>query len=368
MTDVMQLLQPHIRRLEMYQGVDPMEVLAQKAGIPPDKVIRLNGNENPYGPSPRVAEALGNYKLYNLYPDPEQRQLREALSEYLGVEPECIVAGNGSDEIIDLVLRMFLGPGEKIIDPSPTFGMYAVCARICGGEVVTVPRDESFEIDMEATKRVLGSSDGQGTKAILFASPNNPTGNIAPEGQVRHLLETGILVVVDETYYEFCGQTVLPLVQEYPNLIVLRTFSKWAGLAGLRIGLGVMHQDVARMMMSVKPPYNVNLAAQIALLASLEDQEGLIERVNTIVAERERMFSLLKELPGVRPWPSQANFILCQLPEGKGKAVFEGLSSRGIFLRYFSSPRLRDFVRASVGLPHETNAVISALDSILGDL
>ena len=364
MTDVMDLMQPHIRSLKMYEGLDPTEVLAQRAGIPPEKVIRLNGNENPYGPSPKVAEALGNYKLYNLYPDPEQRRLREAISEYVDVGPEHIVAGNGSDELIDLTLRMFLGLGEKIIDPAPTFGMYSLGARISGGEVVTVPRDESFEIDVEATQLALDSS----TKAIFFPSPNNPTGNIAPEWQVRRLLEMGILVVVDEAYYEFCGETVLPLVQEYTNLIVLRTFSKWAGLAGLRIGLGVMRPEVARTMMAVKPPYNVCLAAEIALLASLEDRDGLRERVNSLVVERGRMFSLLEELPGVRPSPSQANFILCQLPQGKGKEVFEGLASRGIFVRYFSSPRLKDYVRVSIGLPHETDALISALSSVLKEL
>ena len=364
MTDVMDRLQPHIRLLDMYQGVDPMEVLAQKAGIPPDRVIKLNGNENPYGPSPKVAEALANFKLYNLYPDPQQRRVRDALSEYLGVGPEHIVAGNGSDEIIDLVLRMYLGPGEKIIDLAPTFGMYSVCARTCGGDVVTVPRDESFEIDVEATQLAVDSR----TKAIFLASPNNPTGNIAPEWQVRSLLEMGILVVVDEAYYEFCGQTVLPLVTEYPNLIVLRTFSKWAGLAGLRIGLGVMHPDIARVMMSVKPPYNVNLAAETALLASLADREELVNRVNRIVAERDRMFSLLKGLPGVRPWPSQANFVLFQLPPGKAKGVFEGLATKGIFLRHFSSPRLKDYLRVSAGLPHETDAVIAALDGVLQEL
>ena len=363
MTDVMGLLQPHIRGLEIYQGVDPMEVLAQKAGIPADKVIKLNGNENPYGPSPSVMEALGNYKLYNLYPDPEQRQLRNALSEYLSVEPEYIVAGNGSDEIIDLILRMFLGPGDMTIDHTPTFGMYSVCTRICGGDVEAVPRDESFEIDLEATGLALGPR----TKVIFLASPNNPTGNVAPEWQVRRLLAMGTLIVVDEAYYEFCGQTMIPMVHEYPNLVVLRTFSKWAGLAGLRIDLGVINPDMARVMMGVKPPYNVNLAAEVALLASLEDREGLVKRVNAIVNERDRMFSLLEDIPGVRPCPSQANFVLCRLPDGKGKQVFEGLASKGIFLRYFSNPRLEDYVRISVGLPHETDAVIETLDGVLND-
>jgi len=352
---------PHIRRLKVYQGVEPMEVMARKSGIPPEKVIRLNGNENPYGPSPRVLEALGSFQSYNHYPDPEQRRLRDALSGYLGLPADQIVAGNGSDEIIDLLLRMFVGPGENIIIPAPTFGMYAFSAEICAGWAIPVPRDEAFEIDLEAMRLAITPE----TKACFFASPNNPTGNIATAAQIRDLLETGLLVVVDETYYEFCGHTVLPLLREYPNLVVLRTFSKWAGLAGLRIGLGAMHPDLAQTMMSMKPPYNVNLAAEVALLVSLEDSMVLLERVRSIVAERDRMMGLLAQIKGLTPWPSQANFILCQLPEGRGKEIFDGLCSRGIFLRYFSTPRLRDCVRASVGLPHETDAVVKALAELV---
>jgi histidinol-phosphate aminotransferase len=361
MSDVKDLMLPHIRRLNTYQGVDSMEVMAEKAGIPPEKIIRLNGNENPYGPSPRVVEALGNFQHYNYYPDPEQRRLREALSDYLDVSCDQIVCGNGSDELIDLLLRMFLGPGENIIIPSPTFGMYAFSAEVAGGEATPVPRDENFEVDVEAVKLAISPQ----TKAIFFASPNNPTGNIATEAQIRGLLDAGILVVVDETYYEFCGHTVLSLLQEHPNLVVLRTFSKWAGLAGLRIGLGVMHPEIAQTVMSMKPPYNVNLAAEVALLASLEDRATLLERVQAIVKERDRMMGLLQEIPGVKPWPSRANFILCQLPEGRGKEIFEGLCQRGIFLRYFSTPQLQDCVRASVGLPHETDAVVEALEELV---
>ena len=205
-----------------------------------------------------------------------------------------------------------------------------------------------------------------GTKAIFLASPNNPTGNAASEAEIRALLATGVVVVVDETYYEFCGQTTLPLIEDHPNLVVLRTFSKWAGLAGLRIGLGVMHPDVALTMMSMKPPYNVNLAAEVALLASLEDRATLLERVQAIVTERKRMMDLLEGIPGIEVWPSQANFILCRLPEGRGQAIFEGLCRRGIFLRYFNTPQLKDYVRASVGLPEETDKVIAALAELVG--
>ena len=355
------LLLPQFRKLETYEAMDSTEAMAEKAGLPAEKIIRLNGNENPYGPSPKVVEALGSFKNYNHYPDPDQRNMRAALSSYLNVSPEQIVAGNGSDEIIDLLLRMFVGPGENIIVPSPTFGMYAFSTEICGGEAISVQRDENFQIDVESMRLAVTPK----TKGFFFASPNNPTGNTATEAQIRGLLESGLLVVVDETYYEFCGKTVLPLLSEHPNLVVLRTFSKWAGLAGLRIGLGVMHPDLAGTMMSMKPPYNVNLAAEIALLASLQDRATLMARVKNIVAERGRMMSLLENIPGLKAWPSEANFILCRLPEGRGSEIYEGLCHRGIFLRYFSTSRLKDHVRASVGLPHETDAVVAALSELV---
>ncbi len=361
MDDIRKFLLPHIRALKPYQGVDSMEVMAQKAGIPPEKIIRLNGNENPFGPSPQVVKALGRFQHYNHYPDPEQRRLRDALAGYLEVPPGQIVAGNGSDELIDLILRMFMGPGENIVIPTPTFGMYAFSAEVCGGGAVAVPRDDDFEIDVEGMLTAIGPK----TKGVFFPSPNNPTGNVASESQIRAILDTGVPVVVDETYYEFCGQTVLPLMPQYPNLIVLRTFSKWAGLAGLRIGLGVMPPDLAQTMMAMKPPYNVNLAAEEALIASLADRPTLLRRVRAIVAERERMMGLLQQVPGIRVWPSQANFILCQLPEGRGQEIFEGLCRRGIFLRYFGNARLKDCVRASVGLPAETDAVVAALTELV---
>ena len=363
MTNIRELMVPHLRSLDTYQGVDPMEVMAERAGIPPDKIIRLNGNENPYGPSPKVVEALGSFEHYNHYPDPGQRKLRDTLSEYLAVSPEKIVCGNGSDELIDLILRIFLGPGENIILPTPTFGMYAFTAEVVGGIAISVPRTSNFEIDVPA---ILSKIDAN-TKAIFFASPNNPTGNIATEDQIRSLLDTGIIVVVDETYFEFCGHTSMHLLEEYDNLIILRTFSKWAGLAGLRIGLGVMSTDLSSTMMNMKPPYNVNLAAEVALITSLRDRSTLMARVNAIVEERSRLMTLFNDIPGVTAHPSQANFILTQLPEGRGHEIFEGLCSSGIFLRYFGKPPLTDFVRASVGLPHENDVVAKTLKELVGE-
>ena len=158
MPDIEELLLPHISRLKTYQGVSPSETLAEEAGIPLEQVIRLNGNENPYGPSPQVAEALGSFRDYNHYPDPAQRRLREALSDYLNVSEDNIVAGNGSDEIIDLLMRMFLAPGDEIIIPVPTFGMYSFSADVAGAEAVSVPRDENFDIDIEAIRGAIYST------------------------------------------------------------------------------------------------------------------------------------------------------------------------------------------------------------------
>jgi histidinol-phosphate aminotransferase len=362
MRSVVDLMLRHLVELEGYEAVDPSEALAERAGIPPEKVIRLHVNENPYGPSPRVMKALASFHEYHIYPDPQQRRVRKALAGYVGVDPEWVVAGNGSDELIDLTMRLFLGPGDKVVLPVPTFGMYPFCSALCGAQVVPVPRDEEFQIDVEGIRRAVDER----CKLIFIASPNNPTGNIATEAQIRRLLELDIMVVVDETYYEFCGHTVLPLLGEYPNLIVLRTLSKWAGLAGLRIGFGIMRPEIARVMMKIKPPYNVNLAAEVALIASLEDREFLLERVRALIQERERMFSLLKELPGVKPYPSQTNFLLCRLERGDGQRVYEGLARRGIFVRYFgSSGLLRECMRISVGFPEHTDALIGALKELL---
>lgn len=363
MPDLENLLLPHISRLKTYQGVSPSETLAEEAGIPLDRVIRLNGNENPYGPSPRVREALGSFRDYNHYPDPAQRRLRAALSDYLGVPDDNIVAGNGSDEIIDLLMRMFLAPGDEIIIPVPTFGMYSFSAAVAGARAVAVPRDHNFDVDIEAVKGAITPR----AKAVFFPSPNNPTGNLVTEAQARALLDTGLLVVADEAYFDFCGQTLMPLLSEYRNLVVLRTFSKWAGLAGLRIGAGAMDAELAATMMGVKPPYNVNLAAEVALLASLADTAHLLERVDAIVTERARMYQLLCDLPGITVWPSQANFILCKMPPGRGREVYEAMCRRGVFLRYFDNDLLQDYIRSSVGKPAETDAVIAGFRAVLGE-
>jgi len=354
------LLRSDLFGLKAYQPIVPPDVLSEQAGIPIKGVIKLDGNENPYGCSPRVKDALANYNFYHIYPDPDQREVRKELERYVGVSAEHIVAGSGSDELIDLILRLFIESGDQVLNCVPTFGMYPFCTEICGGEVVDVPRDKSYAIDGTKVKEAVSER----TKIIFVASPNNPTGNVTPERDILELVKTGIVVVVDEAYYEFSGVTVAPLVLKYENLIVLRSFSKWAGLAGLRIGYGIFSTLISQHLLKIKQPYNINLAAEIAVKESLIDTDYLKSTVRAIIAERERLFTKLGELKFLNPFPSQANFILCAVVKEDAQVIHEGLQKKGIFVRYFDTPLLRNSLRISVGKPEHTDALIEALKEL----
>ena len=358
--DIKKLIRPELVAMKGYVPIEPTEILSQRVELPSGKVIKLDGNENPYGCSPKVYQALATYPYYHNYPDPEQRELRKALGKYTGLGCQHIVCGMGSDELIDLILRLFLKPGDEVINCPPTFGMYPFSTDVCGGRVVDVPRTEDFTLDMVGMKKALTGR----TKAIFVTSPNNPTGGIVTEKEVMELVDTGKIVVVDEAYFEFSNVTMANLVPSYPNLIVLRTFSKWAGLAGLRIGYGFFPIEIADYLMKIKQPYNANAAAQAAVLASLADIGYLRANVARIVMERERLFGKLKEVGWLKPYPSQGNFILCYLPEGKSKKIWQQLRKKGIFVRYFDTPLLKDCLRISVGRPEDTDALVKALKEV----
>lgn len=346
-----------VEEMEEYVPISTPEVLAVRLGLRPEQIMKLDGNENPYGCSPRVHRALAGFDSYNRYPDPWQEETRRLLASFTGAPFESLMLGAGSDELIDNVMRLYLEPGDEVMDFSPTFGMYPFSTKVCGGRVVDVPRDERFEIDVaEAECRITDRS-----RIIVLASPNNPSGNVASRRQVERLLATGRLVVVDEAYVEFSGSSLISMVAEYSNLVVLRTFSKWAGLAGLRVGYGVFPQGVIRHLWKIKQPYNLNVAAQVAVRESLADSAWLDGNARRIVQERERLAAELARLDFLRVYPSQANYILCDVLFGSAEDVVAFLASQGIIIRYFRKPRLLNSIRISVGLPEHTDAVISAL-------
>ncbi len=349
-----------IANMKAYASITPLDVLSARIGIPAEEIVKLDGNENPYGCSPKVQHALATYSYYHIYPDPEQRELRKALEGYVGVPADYLVAGSGSDELIDMIIRLFIEPEDRVINCIPTFGMYPFSTEVCGGKAVNVPRDSSFAIDIAEVKKAIDEH----TKIVFIASPNNPTGNTVLQQEVLELVETGLVIVIDEAYYEFCGETMVPLVVYHDNLIVLRTFSKWAGMAGLRVGYGVFSPKLVSHLMKIKQPYNINVAAQIAAVETLKDLEYQQKTIRAILAERERLFARLTEVKFLKPLPTKANFILCHILTGEAAKIHYELQQRGIFIRYFNTPRLKDYIRISVGKPEHTDVLIDALKQI----
>ena len=350
-------LVPRYRDMKPYEPVAPPERLQAESGVGKEGIVRLNANENPYGPPPRVREVIASFDAAHIYPDPDHAALRAGLARYTGFDVERIVAGSGSDELIALLVRLFVGPGDTIVTAMPTFGMYAVEADLAGARFVGVPRNsEDFSIDVP--RLVEAARDAA---IVFFSTPNNPTGNSVSEAEIRAIAETETLIVVDEAYAEFAEKSLMPLVDEYPNLIFLRTFSKWAGLAGLRVGYGIFPADLAAILMTVKPPYNVSTLAQVAAIAAIDDLDAAMATVNTIVRERAALEEALRSLPSVHVYPSDANFLLVRFLEHDAKELHAALLRRGIALRHFNTPELQDCIRISVGRPRDHERVLAAL-------
>ena len=361
MSNTEDLIRQHLKEIDPYEPIIPPEELARRFDIPSENIIKLDGNENLYGCSPRAKKALANYSQYHIYPDPEQRELRKALSSYIRIGMENIMIGSGSDEYIDLVLRLFIEPGDEVINCPPTFGMYPFHTGVCGGRLIEIQRRADFTLDIAAIKRVINER----TKVIFLASPNNPTGNTIPREEVIELLKEGKILVIDEAYQEFSNAvSAIDLISRYDNLIVLRTFSKWAGLAGLRVGYAICPDHIAQYFMRIKQPYNVNVAAEVAALASLTDLLYLKDTVATIIKERGRLFNELRKFAFLKVYPSDANFILCAVLNGKAKDIYQSLQRKGVFIRYYNNPLLKDYIRISIGKPEHSDAVITALEEM----
>ena len=354
------LIRPSVLDLDAYTPSVAIETVAESLKISIDDVIKLDTNENPYGTTLRVQEALATFDRYHRYPDPDQRIARERISDYAGAPVERIIMGNGADELIDLILLATLDPGDEVIVPIPTFGVYAQRPPLFNGVTRLVDRQADFELDLDEIEAAITER----TKVIFIASPNNPTGNLVSQQQLVRLLRTGALVVVDEAYFEFSTKTLLPFASEFDNMVVLRTFSKWAGLAGLRIGYGIFPLSLASQLWKVKQPFNVSAAGLKAVEAVLDDVDYLQESVSRIRIERGRLYRALRKLNFLQPFPSLGNYILCRITRGDAHMIQRRLARLGILVRHYSSPDLRDYLRISVGKPEETDVLIAALHAL----
>jgi histidinol-phosphate aminotransferase len=358
-------IRAHLESLPPYIPIEPFEVLSVRLGRSPDQIIKLDANENPYGPLPEVREALGKLDFPHIYPDPESRALRKCLAEFTGVPVEYLLAGAGADELIDLLMRVILEPGDYMLSCPPTFGMYSFDAELNGARVIEVPRFPDFSLNVQAIRKAIETYQ---PKILFIATPNNPDGSLPDEKTIDDLLELPLLVVLDEAYIEFADNQLgatLSRIRDVPsreNLVVLRTFSKWAGLAGLRIGFGAFPKWLMETLWKSKQPYNVNVAANVAAQVSLAHADQLVKIVAKLQGERERLCAALQEISYLETYPTRSNFILCRVLE---KDAFE-LKIRlehehGIFIRYFNKPGLRDHIRISVGRPEDTDQLIKAL-------
>ena len=355
-------LKTSLRELPPYAALEDVEFLATELGINLHSVIKVDGNENPYGPSNETIRAIQSLREISIhrYGDAEQRRLRSAIAGHLSVNFDSIICGNGSDELIDLMFRLFINTGDNIVISSPTFGMYSFDASLHGANVVDVPLLDDWQFDEEALTKAAHDA-----KLVFIPSPNNPTGNTISRHLVRRLLETGAVVVIDEAYIEFSKDNSLAAeVRDIPNLVVLRTFSKWGGLAGLRIGYGIMHPELVSICLQAKQPYNISVIAEAAALAALADSATLDSQAEIISAERDRMSVELAKTEWMSPWPSDASFILFRLDGISGLGLRDKLRSQGIFTRYIAHPRLENHLRISIATPEENDRIIGAIREI----
>jgi histidinol-phosphate aminotransferase len=372
-------IRKHLESLPAYTPIEPFEVLSTRIGRDPSQIVKLDANENPYGPLPVVREALGKLDFPHIYPDPESRALRKSLAAFTGVDEEYLLASAGADELIDLLMRVSLEPTDCILSCPPTFGMYSFDAELNAARCVEVPRRSDFSLDMESIRQAVETHQ---PKILFLASPNNPDGSMLDARLLDELLALPLLIVLDEAYIEFADLLQLPFpavekndlgaslsrIREVPrreNLVVLRTFSKWAGLAGLRIGYGAFPKWLMPTLWKSKQPYNVNVAASVAAQVSLQYVDELKVVVERLKNEKARLFSAIQDISFLKPYPTQSNFILCKVIGWDAADLKARLAQEhGIFIRYFNKPGLRDHIRISVGRAEDTDRLIEALNGL----
>lgn len=329
-----------------------------------DQRIFLDGNENPYPIfleiQDQIRERLATLDL-NRYPDPHAIRLRCKIAQYVAtdIQPEQILVGNGSDEVLSFIVQTFIQPGDRVLALSPTFSMYKIFTRLAGGLYTAICLREDGSLDLEQFWQAV---DTVSPKIIFLCSPNNPTGTILPQ---KILAEIGKrffgIIVFDEAYAEFSGQSMLSFLAQFPNAIITRTFSKAFGLAGIRLGYMVSSPDLISQVSKVVPPYVVNSVSQMIGEVIIDRYDLIEQRIQKIIVERERLKQICSGLPGCRVWPSEANFLLLQ-----GRVVADltvELESAGIKVRKFGNS-IKDAIRITVGTPQENDLVIDVISAL----
>jgi len=321
--------------------------------------IKLNTNENPYPPSPKVLTALKeavNEKL-RLYPDPNATTVKEKVSEILGIRSERVMVGNGSDELLTIIIRCFVGEGDKVVYPYPTYLLYKILSDIQDGQVCTVNFLEDYSLPEEIVNKEAS--------IIFICNPNSPSGTMVSVEEISKIAgKTESVIVVDEAYVDFASDNCLRLLDVHPNLIILRTLSKSYSLAGMRLGFAIAQEDLIRGMIKVKDSYNVDRLSIAAAIAALGDQETFRENVVKIQKTRKRLMDSLENL-GFHVYPSQTNFVMIRCSSNLlAKEIYERLKKEKILIRYIEEPRLADCLRVTVGTDREIDILLDKMKKI----
>jgi histidinol-phosphate aminotransferase len=358
-------INPFLATLPTYQPGRPIDEVARELNLPADSIIKVASNENPFGPSPRALAALQtSMAKVHLYPDGNAFYLKQKLAAKLGIETSQLILGNGSNEIIEFVAHALLAPGAEVVVSQYCFAIYPIVATMFGAKVITVPARD-YGHDLPAMWRAITPA----TRIVFVANPNNPTGTLAPREAVIQFVNDvpdDVLLVMDEAYLEFLEDAVdlVPLIRlgARKNLLLMRTFSKIYGLAGLRVGYGIGSTELVAAFEKVRQPFNLNLPAQVAALAALDDEEHVRKTRANNFRGLQYFETALRRL-NLEYVPSSANFILVRV--GNGQAVFEAMQRQGVIVRPMGGYKLPEWIRVSVGTPPENERSLAALQASL---
>ena len=354
---------PQLKDLVSYKPGKPIEELARERGLQPGDIIKMASNENPLGPSPKAVEAMTRaLQQAHIYPDGFGFRLREGIAKKFGVAIEQTILGNGSNEIIEFVGHAFLKPGDNVITAEHAFVVYKLMATLFGAETIEVP-DPDFIHDLDGMLAAITPH----TKELFIANPNNPTGTMVGMAELERFMDRvpdHVVTVIDEAYYEFVTNPpdTMKFVREGRNVILLRTFSKIQGLAGLRIGYGIGPADLVNVLQKTRQPFNANAIAQAGALAGLQDDEHQ-SKTRRITDEGRTYLQKEFGVMGLEFVPSFANFVLVKV--GDGDAVFQKMLDKGVIVRAMAEYKLPEWVRISIGTQEQNQRCIATLKEVL---
>ncbi len=323
---------------------------------------KMDANESPFDFPENIREDIKEYiKSFNRYPNSNSINLKKELKKYTGLNEENILVGNGSDELINIIINTFLEKEDYVICHSPTFVMYSIYTKIAGGKYFEIGSDEDFNIDIDT---LIETAKKKKAKIIFLTSPNNPTGNIIKKQEVIKVIENvNGIVVVDEAYIEFGGESAMDEIKKHKNLIVLRTFSKAFGSAGIRVGYLGACEEVIHLLNVVRSPYNLNSFSECMAVSLLKNEKIMKDNINFLIKERDRMYEAMRKIEGIKTYPSNGNFILFKAK--KNKNIFECMLQKGILIRKFNGETFGNHLRVSVGKKEENDLFLDTLREVL---